>query len=94
MNVGIGTKAAQFPEKEYINRILLAVRKSTLIAVVLYQKKKEAKGLLTHDITEFFASKKHDDIIALWVSIPVLILHVCPTLYKLLLYCTVVELVL
>jgi hypothetical protein len=26
MNVEIGTEAAQFPEKEYINEILLAVR--------------------------------------------------------------------
>jgi hypothetical protein len=26
MNVEIGTEAAQFPEKEYINGILLAVR--------------------------------------------------------------------
>jgi hypothetical protein len=28
MNVEIGTKAAQFPEKEYINGIFLAVRSS------------------------------------------------------------------
>jgi hypothetical protein len=34
MNVEIGTEAAQFPEKEYINGIFLAVR---------YLKKKNAK---------------------------------------------------
>ncbi len=30
MNVGIGTEAAQFPEKEYINGIFVAVRQLTV----------------------------------------------------------------
>ncbi len=34
MNVEIGTEAAQFPEKEYINGIFLPVYRVTLIANV------------------------------------------------------------
>ncbi len=35
MNVEIGTVAAQFPEKEYINEILVAVRVLHLILISL-----------------------------------------------------------
>jgi hypothetical protein len=33
MNVEIGTEAAQFPEKEYINGIFLAVRQPMEVAL-------------------------------------------------------------
>jgi hypothetical protein len=37
MNVEIGTEAAQFPEKEYINEIFLAVRPGIVPAYAPYK---------------------------------------------------------
>ncbi len=45
MNVEIGTKAAQFPEKEYINEIFLAVC-SPCVHISLTSEKTEIRNIL------------------------------------------------
>jgi hypothetical protein len=57
MNVEIGTKAAQFPEKEYINRILVAVYSVKTHSVKIVHSTEVANredNLVKHSAARFF----------------------------------------
>ncbi len=51
MNVEIGTEAAQFPEKEYINGIFLAVRWSVYTTLLVMVYKVKGGGCAVHPPT-------------------------------------------
>jgi hypothetical protein len=55
MNVEIGTEAAQFPEKEYINGIFLAVHHAVLMVMVgwSFGSQNTAAGLLVVPLEVF-----------------------------------------